>query len=241
MQLHRGRPPCLAAQDGAGVCTACTLTRVLSNAASAPCIPHCTYYLAPTLHRPCTDLAPTLHLPCRMLAARPPSSPRRSPLYLPCISPVSPVYLPSSRRRAAPPWARCSTSAPTRRAPSWRARPRSRRAPRAPAPPPPAPLPPWLPRSPRRTACALRRGGGRPPRRRRRRGAQKSRRRALRGGRPRRPRHRVRWRCLSSPGGHSPEAFWPEVTWSRSRGPGTLLALTSCTEPWPVPLSQAQF
>ena len=84
MQLHqRGRPPCLAAQDGAGVCTACTLTRVLSNAASAPCIPHCIYYLAPTLHRPCADLAACLPHACRT-----------PPELSQAISPISPLYLP---------------------------------------------------------------------------------------------------------------------------------------------------
>ena len=176
MQLHqRGRPPCLAAQDGAGVCTACTRTRVCSLTRR---LHRASHIASPTLHRPCTDLAPTLRRPGRMLAACLPHAPRALAGHLPYISPISPLSLPSSRRRAAPPWARCSTSAPTRRAPSWRARPRSRHAPRAAALPPPAPLPPSLPRSSRRTACAPRPGEGRPPRRRRRRRAQKSRRRA---------------------------------------------------------------
>jgi len=143
-----------------------------------------------------------------------------------------PTRSPSPHRRVAPPSGQCSASAPTMRMPPLRAMPCSRRAARAHAPPPPA----LLPRSPRRTACALRPGEGRTPRRRGRqgrRGRQKGRRRALRGGRPLQRRHRVRWRVLSSRGGHfaRPEAsrpWHPEVTWSRRRG--TLLALTSCTE-----------
>ena len=119
----------------------------------------------------------TLHLPASTLATCWPSS--RSP---------------SSRRRAAPPSGQWSASAPTRLMPPLRAKQRSRRASRASALPPPA----LLPHSPHRTACVLRPGGGRPPRRRPRprpRRWQKSRRRALRGGRPRRRRRRVSWQC----------------------------------------------
>jgi len=108
MQLHqRGRPPCLAAQDGAGVCTACTRTRVYSltrrlhrasHIASTTLHRPCTD-LAPTLRRPCTDLAPTLRRPCRMLAARLPHAPRALAGYLPCISPIS-AELSQARRTA---------------------------------------------------------------------------------------------------------------------------------------------